>query len=152
LLICLSRSFPKQFALKANSNGKYVRVDKDDKKEMYANSNLYTDAETFVAEVQPESTKALGQNEVLIALKSLKNGKYLSARDKSEFYLVADATSVQDTEKFFVYYNGINAIGLKSKASNKFLCADPDEDDPLTVDRDEFHEWETFEVVPVADK
>jgi hypothetical protein len=135
-------------ALKSFINGKYIHIGKNEKSHLYANSEIKQISEAFEVTSLSETQRRPGENETLIALKSMKSGKYLSARDTKKFRLTADAASIGDTEKFYVFYGHSNSVGLKSKASGKFLCSNPDEDKPLIIDRDHFLEWEMFEIVP----
>ena len=102
----------------------------------------------FEAVLSPDSKKKMGENEVLIGLKSYANGKYLSAKNVKKETLVASEDFLGESEKFYVYYGLHNVIGLKAKINGKFIVANPSKNKPLYADRSKMQEWEMFEVVP----
>ena len=102
--------------------------------------------------ISPDSVTNLGQNETVIGIRSVFNGKLLTARDRTTFNLYADADDFGDEEKFLVYYGRQDIIGLKSKSSGKFISAFPNNKKPLYVNRDHFREWEMFKVVEILDR
>lgn len=73
---------------------------------MKANSDVPYEQTAFEAIVYPGSEPK--DDMFIISLRSLANGKLLSAKNERLF---ANAKSLSDTEKFYVYYSFNNVIG-----------------------------------------
>lgn len=74
---------------------------------MKANSDVPYEGTAFEAIILPDIEKKEGA--FIISFRSLINGKLLSAKHER---LYANAESLSNTEKFYVYYSSNNVIGL----------------------------------------
>lgn len=96
-----------------------------------------------------EETILSGQNETVISIQSKLTNNVLSVQGKD---LVADTDQISDNEKFLVYHGSNDIIGLKSKSNGRFIGAYPNEDKPLTVNRNDFGLHEMFKVIEIIEK
>ena len=165
LFICsILTSLFQLFSLRAKSNRHFIHVENKEDEQLKANSDVAYERTAFEAVVYPGSVAR--DDMFIISLRSLSNGKLLSAKDERLF---ANAKSLSESEKFYVYYSFNNVIGscnflstfnwiskwlviffhegLKSKASGSFLSAHPSTSRRLKIDRRHFKEWEMFEIV-----
>ncbi len=71
-----------------------------------ANSDFVYENTAFEAIVVSASER---ENQFVVGLRSLKNGKLLSCKNKELF---ASAHNLSDNEKFHIYYSFNNVIGL----------------------------------------
>ncbi len=103
--------------MKAKSNGNFIHVDSTGgfEKALKANSDVAYENTVFEAIVYPGSGR---ENEFVISLRSLKNGKLLSNKN-SEIYASAD--NLSENEKFYLFYSFNNVIGMKFKLKNMQL-------------------------------
>ena len=130
--------------MRAKSNRNFIQVNEQENAALKANSDSVYEHTVFQAIIYPRNSTA-GNQEFIIGLRALLNGRLLSVRDE---YLWADAESLGDSEKFYVHYRLNNFVGLKSKATQRFLSAEPNKNKKLNVDRKHFKDWEMFEIVP----
>ena len=136
----------KLFSLRAKSNRNFIQVNEQENAALKANSDSVYEHTALQAIIYPiERNSTLDNREFIIGLRALLNGRLLSVRDE---YLWADAENLGDSEKFYVHYGLNNFIGLKSKATQRFLSAEPNKNKKLNVDRKHFKDWEMFEIVP----
>ncbi len=134
--------FPKIFALKVKSTGKMFGIKKTEPFNLYANSNTNDYWETFKVLYFPEINSS-GNHTMLVCLKSLGNGKYLSARNhtNSKLYVEADRNSCGETEKFELHIGQKNTISFKSRLNNKFLGSSLNREkinEPLAFEHNQF--------------
>jgi hypothetical protein len=84
---------------------------------------------------------------MLIALKSMANGKFVCAENKGADPLIANRDAVGDWESFDLVDLGNNRVSLKAVINNKYVCAENKGALPLIANRGSVGEWETFEKV-----
>jgi len=84
---------------------------------------------------------------MLIALKSMANGKYVSALNGGGKALIANREAVDIWETFELVALGNSRVALRAVCNNKYVCAENKGALPLIVNRDRVGEWETFEKV-----
>ena len=116
-------------------------------KPIKANKKLISETELFEFILMPESEKLFGDNETLVAIRSIYTNMYLTARDTDRLNLYSDMDKIGTNEKFNLYYGHNNQVGMKSKATGKYLTAFPNKNKNLVLDRSHFQEWEMFEIV-----
>lgn len=90
-----------------------------------------------------------GQNETIMSIQSERTRNVLSVRGQN---LVANTQTITDNEKFLIYHGPNDIIGLKSKASGKFVGAHYSYRYALVTDRDEFGRQEMFKVIEIFKK
>ncbi len=78
------------------------------------------------------------------SLKSLANGKYVTAPNGGTNALIAASTSVGTPEQFQVVDAGGGNIGLLSLVNTQYVCADNNGASPLIANRTGVGSWETF--------
>ena len=78
------------------------------------------------------------------ALKSLTNGKYVTAPNNGSNALIASSASIGTAEQFTVFDAGGGNIALLSLVNTQYVCADNNGSSPLIANRASFGSWETF--------
>jgi hypothetical protein len=121
-----------------------------------ADHSCYESTDSFFVEVQSgiianpgwhDSYDPDRWNHHMIALRSIANGKFVSADNDGNSPLIANRDWDRAWETFEVVHMGNHRIALRSVANGKFVTADNDGSSPLIANRDEAKEWETFEIV-----
>lgn len=87
---------------------------------------------------------------MLIALKSMANGKFVCAENAGAKSLIANRDAVAEWETFDLIDLGNNRVALRAMVNGKYVCAENGGADPLIANRDRVGQWETFEKIPVA--
>ncbi len=78
------------------------------------------------------------------SMKSLANGKYVTAPNGGTNALIAQSASVGTAEQFKVIDAGGGNIGLLSLVNTQYVCADNNGASPLIANRTSVGSWETF--------
>ena len=78
------------------------------------------------------------------ALKSLVNGKYVTAPNGGSNALVAQSVSIGTAEQFQVVDAGGGNIGLLALVNAQYVCADNNGASPLIANRTGVGSWETY--------
>jgi len=78
------------------------------------------------------------------ALKSLANGKYVTAPNGGTNSLIAQSTAVGTSEQFQVVDAGGGNIGLLALVNTQYVCAENNGASPLIANRLAVGSWETF--------
>jgi hypothetical protein len=121
-----------------------------------ADHNSYESTDSFFVEVQNGIVAAPGWhdnynadrwNHHMISLRSMANGKFVTADNDGNSPLIANRDWARDWETFEVLHVGNHRIALRSVTNGKFVTADNDGNSPLIANRDVPRDWETFEVV-----
>ena len=134
--------------MKSKSSGYNIRVDRNQENKIVAKTNLNDDWETFQVFYFPDHTE--GHNEMLVGLKSLANGNYLSSQQDSD--LRANSVDCGETERFILHQGPKNSIGLQAKSSKKFLSTHAGNNEPLAFDGNIFSDLTAFEIEKLYDK
>jgi hypothetical protein len=83
----------------------------------------------------------------LVALKSSKTGKYVSAEKAGAAALVADRDAAQTWEQFRLIVNGDGSVSIRAEINGKFVCAENAGAGALIANRDAIGGWEMFDRV-----
>ena len=103
----LRYTFPKLFSLRAKSNGYFIQIETNNPKvALKANSDASYEKTAFEVIIYPGSQKE--DDNFIVILRSMFNGKLLTVENN---LLFANAVSLSDKEKFYVYYGLNNVIG-----------------------------------------
>ncbi len=78
-----------------------------------------------------------------ISLKAMANGDYVTAAN-STTALIANSTTVGQTQEYNVVDAGGGNIALQALANNDYVCADSGGASPLIANRTSFGQWETY--------
>ena len=84
---------------------------------------------------------------MLIALKSMANGKFVCTLDGGGKTLIANSDVVGDRETFDLTDLGNSRVALRSVDNGSYVCAENSGALPLTANRNRVGAWETFEKV-----
>jgi hypothetical protein len=84
-----------------------------------------------------------------ITLKSIANGKYVSAEQAGTLPLVANRDAIGDWERFVAVYQPNGLILIRSKVNGKWVTAENHGQDALIANRDFAGGWEEFVVHPI---
>ena len=85
-----------------------------------------------------------------IALKSLANGKFVSASDAGNSPLIAVASIAAEWEAFEIKDQGNGNVGILAIINGKYVCAEDNGSKPLIANRDQIGLWETFAKIDVV--
>ena len=112
--------------------------------------NSYADDwETFQAVDASLISDRASSAKTIIAIKSLANGKYLSAMDPAN--LASNKMDIDEAECFIVYYGSGNRIALKLKSEPQFLTAD-ERNQAAWMSTGYLNDQKVFEVVSLDDQ
>lgn len=78
------------------------------------------------------------------ALKSLVNGKYVTAPNNGSNSLVAQSTTIGTAEQFRVFDAGGGNLSFRSMVNTQYVCAENNGASPLIANRSSVGSWETF--------
>ncbi len=78
------------------------------------------------------------------ALKSLLNGKYVTAPHNGSNALIASSVAIGIAERFEVFDADGENIGLQAVINTNYVCADNNGNNPLIANRTGIGSWETF--------
>lgn len=82
-----------------------------------------------------------------IALKSMANGKYVSADNYGNSPLIANQSTSMARDYFSLIENSDGTYSLRANVNGKYVCADDWGNAPLIANRSSINEWEKFELI-----
>ncbi len=122
--------------LKSSANNLFVSAGTDGNADLIANRSTAGTSEFF---------QVIDAGNGSVALKSLANGKYVSAATGT---LKANKEAYTDDERFLWVDAGPGKIGLKAVAAGRFVCAENAGASALVANRTVVSGWESF--IPAA--
>ncbi|SHI38539.1 fascin domain-containing protein [Propionispora hippei] len=126
-----------------------------------ADHACYESADPFFAEVRQGIVAAPGWHDTydgerwnhhMIALKSMANGKFVTAENDGRSALIANRDWAREWETFEIVHLGNHQIALRSVTNGKFVSAANDGNSPLIANRSKIGEWETFKIVYLGNR
>lgn len=131
------------------ASGKYLSVLPTDDNKIAVRNSFAADWETFQAVDASLISDRMSTAKTIIAIKSLANGKFLSALDPVN--LASNKMDIDEAECFIVYYGSSNRIALRLKGDSQFLTAD-DMSQKAWLSTGFLNDQKVFEVVSLDDK